>query len=657
MDVQSPLVVDDIQRTQYPYVTGTSIIGIKFKDGVLIAADMGVGGWEAGGELQKTLELVLCNESSYGSTLRYKSVERLKGIGKHSLLGASGEISDFQELLRTLDDLILYDNMWDDGNSFGPKEVHSYLTRVMYNRRNKFNPLWNSLVLGGVKNGQKYLGTVNMIGVHYQDNYVATGFGNHLAIPILRDGWREDLSFEEGVKLLEQCMRVLLYRDRSAINKHQIAKITEEGGVTISPPYSLKTYWEFSAFQNPSAGAQGSCSLFSANNITHSKMETNTPLVSGSKTRRPQSGGIPRSPRLSRSNSGTSTASLSETRGTSPHRPSSRASVSLPEIRALASTSPQPSLNRSSRSATTSPRPSVHRSRSTSKSRSSSKEEREDESYNNIPISKALGSPRRRLSLDSKDDQSTMAKLLRSSSQNLLTKGVGKSLTKSPSAWALSPGRPLPGPPLAPDSPKVKGVSGVLKYFNKQKKVSSAQEEEFHQYKVMHNRLLQWRFVNAKAEAGMAKVKRKAEEKVFGVWLKLYKMRYAIAEKRMKVVRLKQKVKFLEILCPQIELLNEWEKLEKKNGEAVARVTRKLSAYSTKLPLVDAAMADISSVLDAMKLAMEVMENVEETIMDLHSQVEIVSNMVRELMHIVKQNMECFQELEKEIATVMSLEV
>ncbi|KAL8139703.1 hypothetical protein V2J09_005724 [Rumex salicifolius] len=49
--------------------------------------------------------------------------------------------------------------MWDDGNSLGPKEVHSYLTRVMYNRRNKFNPLWNSLVLGGIKNGQKYLGT------------------------------------------------------------------------------------------------------------------------------------------------------------------------------------------------------------------------------------------------------------------------------------------------------------------------------------------------------------------------------------------------------------------------------------------------------------------------------------------------------------------
>lgn len=63
---------------------------------------------------------------------------------------------------------------------------------------------------------------VSMIGVHFEDNHVATGFGNHLARPILRDEWHEDMSFEEAVKLLEKCMLVLLYRDRSAINKLQV---------------------------------------------------------------------------------------------------------------------------------------------------------------------------------------------------------------------------------------------------------------------------------------------------------------------------------------------------------------------------------------------------------------------------------------------------
>ncbi|PWZ15120.1 Proteasome subunit beta type-4 [Zea mays] len=225
---------------RYPYVTGNSVIALKYKDGVIMACDTG---------------------ASYGSTLRYKSVERIKAVGKHSIIGASGEFSDFQEILRYLDELTLSDHMWDDGNSLGPKEIHSYLTRVMYNRRNKFDPLWNSLVLGGVKKGpkgdEKYLGMVNMIGTHFEENHVATGFGNHMAIPILRAEWRDDMTFEEAVKLVEKCLVVLLYRDRSSINKFQIAKITSEGS-TIYPPYSLKTYWGFTHFENPAQGAVGS---------------------------------------------------------------------------------------------------------------------------------------------------------------------------------------------------------------------------------------------------------------------------------------------------------------------------------------------------------------------------------------------------------------
>ncbi|KAH7431205.1 hypothetical protein KP509_08G036200 [Ceratopteris richardii] len=223
-------------HTQYPYVTGSSVLGIKYKDGVLIAADCG---------------------GSYGSTLRYKSVERLKAVGKSTVIGASGEISDFQQIMRYLDELTLKDKMWDDGNTLGPKEVHNYLCRVMYNHRNKFDPLWNTLILGGVKNGVKYLGMVSMIGVHFEENHVASGFGNHLARPIFRDEWKEDLSLEEGILLLEKCFRVLLYRDRSAVNKLQVANITAEG-ITISKPYALRTEWEYKAFQNPTQGVEGS---------------------------------------------------------------------------------------------------------------------------------------------------------------------------------------------------------------------------------------------------------------------------------------------------------------------------------------------------------------------------------------------------------------
>ncbi|KAG2244033.1 hypothetical protein Bca52824_094126 [Brassica carinata] len=48
----------------------------------------------------------IAGKSSYGSTLSYKNTEKMKAICKHSLLGASGEISDFQEILCYPDELM-----------------------------------------------------------------------------------------------------------------------------------------------------------------------------------------------------------------------------------------------------------------------------------------------------------------------------------------------------------------------------------------------------------------------------------------------------------------------------------------------------------------------------------------------------------------------
>lgn len=65
----------------------------------------------------------------------------------------------------------------DDGIQLSPAEVYNYLIRVMYNRRNKFDPLWNSLVVGGLdaSSGSPILGMVGMIGTHYTDSHVTTG--------------------------------------------------------------------------------------------------------------------------------------------------------------------------------------------------------------------------------------------------------------------------------------------------------------------------------------------------------------------------------------------------------------------------------------------------------------------------------------------------
>lgn len=74
---------------------------------------------------------------SYGSTKRYKSFERLRKVNDRTVIGAGGELSDFQYLITLLYELTTEDFVEDDGASLSPRELFAYLSRVIYNRRSK----------------------------------------------------------------------------------------------------------------------------------------------------------------------------------------------------------------------------------------------------------------------------------------------------------------------------------------------------------------------------------------------------------------------------------------------------------------------------------------------------------------------------------------
>lgn len=44
--------------------------------------------------------------ASYGSLARFKDIERLHPVGTHTLLGASGDMADYQMVQRMLENLM-----------------------------------------------------------------------------------------------------------------------------------------------------------------------------------------------------------------------------------------------------------------------------------------------------------------------------------------------------------------------------------------------------------------------------------------------------------------------------------------------------------------------------------------------------------------------
>ena len=203
--------------------------------------------------------LIPISSGSYGSLARFTDLRRLRTVGSQSIIGAGGDYSDFQFVMDMLDEKMREDRIKGDDVEATARQLHSYLSRVMYNRRNKMDPLWNSLVVAGFDGDEPTLGVVDLIGTTYEEDFLATGFGLHLAIPILRERWSADMSREDAEKLLKDCMRVLFYRDCRTINKIQFAAVTKEmdGSITAETmePVSLDTKWDYASFVRPKAGA------------------------------------------------------------------------------------------------------------------------------------------------------------------------------------------------------------------------------------------------------------------------------------------------------------------------------------------------------------------------------------------------------------------
>lgn len=139
-------------------------------------------------------------------------------------------MSDFQHIQHSLDTLTTSEFTQSDGHTLGPSEIYEYLSQVMYARRSKMNPLWNSLLVGGWKDGKSFLGYVDLLGTTFTASTLATGYGAYIAQPLLRkavEGRETTLTEEEGVKIIAESMKVLFYRDARSLNKVRVVLFRE----------------------------------------------------------------------------------------------------------------------------------------------------------------------------------------------------------------------------------------------------------------------------------------------------------------------------------------------------------------------------------------------------------------------------------------------
>lgn len=191
--------------------------------------------------------------ASYGSLARFRDLQRMSPLSKNTLMGTSGDISDFQFTLNMLKKYSLEEECYDDQHHLSPRQWYTALSAFMYQRRSKMNPLWNTHIIGGVdpKTGESLLGCVNLIGTTFESSTIATGYGAYLAQPMLREaveGREGELEEEDARALLKKCMMVLWYRDARSTDIIQLSKVTKDG-CQIDEPFQVQQDWSISQYQ------------------------------------------------------------------------------------------------------------------------------------------------------------------------------------------------------------------------------------------------------------------------------------------------------------------------------------------------------------------------------------------------------------------------
>ncbi|KAK2979656.1 hypothetical protein RJ640_007318, partial [Escallonia rubra] len=188
-------------------------------------------------------------------------------------------------------------------------------------------------------------------------------------------------------------------------------------------------------------------------------------------------------------------------------------------------------------------------------------------------------------------------------------------------------------------------------------KKASNHIEDAHQLRLLYNRHLQWRYVNARAYSVLHCQKATAERALYNVWRTSSELWDIVTEKRIDLQHLSLKLKLYSVLNEQMAYLDKWALIEWDHACAISGATEDLQASTLRLPVTGGAKADIETVKAAVCSAVELMQTIGSSICSILSKVEGVNSLVSELADVAAQERAMLDECESVLASTAVMQV
>ncbi|RLI42227.1 proteasome endopeptidase complex, archaeal, beta subunit [Candidatus Bathyarchaeota archaeon] len=193
------------QQSQYPWIPGATTVGVVCRDGVILASEKRV---------------------SYGYLVVSKGGKKVFKITDHIGAACAGLVSDMQILIREVE---AYANLYglDVGRPISVRSAAKLMSNLLFNQR--LAPLITQTIVGGIDDEGASLYVLDILGSVIPDKYAVVGSGTEIAVGVLEQGYREDMSMEEGRDLVVRAVKSAISRDVMSGDGIDFLLITKDG--------------------------------------------------------------------------------------------------------------------------------------------------------------------------------------------------------------------------------------------------------------------------------------------------------------------------------------------------------------------------------------------------------------------------------------------
>ncbi|MHA1409274.1 MAG: archaeal proteasome endopeptidase complex subunit beta [Candidatus Odinarchaeia archaeon] len=190
--------------------TGTTTVGIRCKDGVVLATDK-----------RATAQYLVAT----------KNAQKIYVLDEHLAATIAGSVADAQKMMDTITAEAKLFRLRND-KPMRVKAASRLLANILFQSR--IMPYLLQLIVGGVDDTGPRLFVLDLFGSLTEEKFVSTGSGSPIAFGVLEDKYHDEIKLNEAIPIAIRAVKSAISRDVATGDGVDVIKITKQGVTKLS---------------------------------------------------------------------------------------------------------------------------------------------------------------------------------------------------------------------------------------------------------------------------------------------------------------------------------------------------------------------------------------------------------------------------------------